>query len=60
MPLYEYECNECSNTIEKIRGWKEEIILTLCDKCGIITEHKKLLSAPSFKVIGGESEKMKV
>lgn len=60
MPLYEFECLECGHTVEKIRGFKEDLILIPCDGCGNITEHKKLISTPAFKVKGGHSEKMKV
>jgi putative FmdB family regulatory protein len=60
MPLYEYKCLECDHVVEKIRGFKEDLILIPCDGCDRITEHKKMISTPAFKVVGGTSEKMKV
>lgn len=49
MPLYEYLCNDCGNTIEVIQRFSEEP-LTTCDDCGGRIE--KLISAPAIQFKG--------
>ncbi len=49
MPLYEYECSECSRRTEVIQRF-DEAPLAVCPHCG--GEVRRLLSAPSFQFKG--------
>ncbi len=50
MPVYEYECNECSKTIE-VQQRIADAPLTNCPDCdGAL---KKLMSMSSFQLKGG-------
>ena len=50
MPLYEYRCEACGSTFEKIRKFSDEP-LEVCDKCGK-GPVKKLISSPAFQFKG--------
>lgn len=49
MPIYEYDCEKCHETIEKIQKVTDPP-LKKCEKCG--GELIKLISKSSFKLIG--------
>ncbi|MDG2060529.1 MAG: zinc ribbon domain-containing protein [SAR86 cluster bacterium] len=51
MPIYEYECQECDSTFEKIMSISAPLPQECpsCSKRGYI---KKLVSAPSFRLKG--------
>ena len=49
MPLYEYRCQECGNTLEVIQKFSDAP-LTQCTDCG--GELQRLLSAPSIQFKG--------
>jgi putative FmdB family regulatory protein len=49
MPLYEYQCNQCSERTEILQGINDPPY-THCPKCG--GEMKKLLSAPAIQFKG--------
>jgi len=46
MPIYEYQCNNCDHSFEKLifKGDNEQVV---CPKCGA-NRVKKLFSASSF------------
>jgi putative FmdB family regulatory protein len=50
MPLYEYRCEACGSTFEKIRKFSDEP-LTVCEKCGK-GPVQKLISSPAFQFKG--------
>ena len=50
MPIYEYECNVCHNTIEAFQQMTDEPLCTCPDCSGSL---KKLVSMSSFKLKGG-------
>mgnify|MGYP003571908139 CR=1 FL=1 len=54
MPVYEYECEKCGSSFERIvfQGDKEEISCPECDA----TKVKKLLSSAGFIKTGGFSQ----
>ena len=49
MPLYEYECQQCHQRLEKIQKFSDPL-LTTCESCGGAL--KKLLSAPAIQFKG--------
>jgi putative FmdB family regulatory protein len=49
VPLYEYRCQECGKTIEKIQKFSDAP-LAKCEKCGGRLE--RLLSAPAIQFKG--------
>lgn len=49
MPLYEYRCQKCGATIEKIQKFSDAP-LTKCEKCGGKLE--QVLSAPAIQFKG--------
>ena len=51
MPIYEYQCDNCGATLEKLQKLNDAP-LTHCPECG---EHtlRKLISAPGFRLKGG-------
>jgi len=51
MPIYEYQCRECSHRLEKIQKMSDSP-LTRCPECGkdALT---KLVSAAGFRLAGG-------
>src|SRR6056297_3483507 len=51
MPIYEYECRECSHRLEKLQKMSDAP-LTSCPECGkdALT---KLVSAAGFRLKGG-------
>lgn len=51
MPIYEYECTECSHRIEALQRLSEPP-LSDCPVCGK-PALRKLVSAPSFRLKGG-------
>lgn len=51
MPIYEYQCEHCSEVVEAIQKFSDAP-LTDCPACGEATL-KKLLSAPAFRLKGG-------
>jgi putative FmdB family regulatory protein len=50
MPIYEYRCESCGETLEKIQKFSDAP-LTDCPACGKSTL-KKLVSASSFRLKG--------
>ena len=51
MPIYEYQCDECSHRLEKLQRMSDAP-LTECPACGESTL-KKLVSAAAFRLKGG-------
>ena len=51
MPIYEYQCEHCSEVVEAIQKFSDAP-LTDCPACGEATL-KKLLSAAAFRLKGG-------
>ena len=51
MPIYEYKCLECENSLEKMQKISDEP-LTLCEKCGGKLEKQWSLSGFQFKGAG--------
>lgn len=51
MPIYDYECSECSHTLEVLQKISDPL-LTDCPECGE-PALKKQVSAPSFRLAGG-------
>jgi len=49
LPLYEYECTECGQRIEKIQKFSDSP-LTKCEKCGGKLE--RLVSSPAIQFKG--------
>jgi putative FmdB family regulatory protein len=49
MPLYEYQCESCEQTIERIQKFSDPPLET-CPSCGGTL--KKLLSSPAFQFKG--------
>lgn len=50
MPLYEYQCDACGSTFEKIRKFSDPP-LEVCDKCGK-GPVRKLISSPAIQFKG--------
>jgi putative FmdB family regulatory protein len=50
MPLYEYECEACGSTFEKIRKFSDPP-LEVCEKCGK-GPVRKLISSPAIQFKG--------
>jgi putative FmdB family regulatory protein len=48
MPRYDYQCEECDNTIEVTHSMKEEFK----EKCECGGNYEKLISPPSIKFNG--------
>lgn len=51
MPIYEYECNACGHTLEKLQKISDPA-LTDCPQCGDAAL-QKLISAAGFRLKGG-------
>lgn len=51
MPIYEYECRECSHRLEKLQKMSDAP-LTRCPECGK-DSLTKLVSAAGFRLKGG-------
>jgi len=51
MPIYEYQCRECSHRLEKLQKMSDAP-LTLCPECGKAAL-SKLVSAAGFRLKGG-------
>jgi putative FmdB family regulatory protein len=51
MPIYEYECRECSHKLEKLQKISDPP-LVVCPECGQ-SELTKLISAAGFRLKGG-------
>ncbi|HXI28821.1 MAG TPA: FmdB family zinc ribbon protein, partial [Vicinamibacterales bacterium] len=49
MPLYEYQCDECGHTFEKIQKFSDPLEDT-CPKCG--GPVRKLMSSPAIQFKG--------
>jgi putative FmdB family regulatory protein len=49
MPLYEYQCDECGHTFEKIQKFSDPLETT-CPKCG--GPVRKLMSSPAIQFKG--------
>jgi putative FmdB family regulatory protein len=60
MPLYEYECNKCNNTFDKVMSIKEmETVKVTCPKCSS-EDIRKLMSSGGVKVgLGGYAGKVR-
>ncbi|MCF6318133.1 MAG: zinc ribbon domain-containing protein [Proteobacteria bacterium] len=50
MPIYEYKCNACDESLEKLQKMSDDP-LTLCPNCGEETL-KKQISAVGFRLKG--------
>jgi putative FmdB family regulatory protein len=50
MPIYEYECQSCSEEIEVCQSISEDP-LSICPSCG--GDMKKIISMSSFQLKGG-------
>ena len=51
MPIYDYKCSHCEHEIEVIQKISDKP-KTICPKCNT-KSLKKLISAPSFRLMGG-------
>lgn len=51
MPIYEYQCDKCGDTLEKLQKLGDKP-LTDCPECGD-SALRKLISAPGFRLKGG-------
>jgi putative FmdB family regulatory protein len=51
MPIYEYQCDKCGATLEKLQKLSDAP-LTDCPECGK-SALRKLMSAPGFRLKGG-------
>jgi len=51
MPIYEYQCDNCHATLEKLQKLSDAP-LTDCPECGK-SALRKLISAPGFRLKGG-------
>lgn len=51
MPIYEYQCQACENTLEALRKISDPPLVN-CPKCGEPALRKKV-SAPAFRLKGG-------
>ena len=51
MPIYEYQCRECSHRLEKLQKMNDAP-LTQCPACGA-QSLTKLVSAAAFRLKGG-------
>jgi putative FmdB family regulatory protein len=49
MPLYEYQCQECAETLEIVQRFSDEP-QTICPSCGGVL--KKLISSPAIRFKG--------
>ena len=49
MPLYEYQCRECGERVEKIQRFSDRVLVK-CAKCG--GKMERLLSAPAIQFKG--------
>ncbi len=53
MPIFEYKCKKCGETIEVLVKSSKEKLSLKCTKCG--SENlEKLMSAPSFNIKGDQ------
>lgn len=50
MPLYEYVCEQCDHSFEKLLGFSKADLPQVCPTCGSNHAHRKL---SSFAVGGG-------
>ncbi len=59
MPIYEFECNECHKTFEKLCSMKEDLSQVSCEFCHVKNVKKKMSSfatgnqRTSFNLGGG-------
>ncbi len=44
MPIYEFECNECHKTFEKLCSMKEDLSQVPCEYCHVKNVKKKMSS----------------
>lgn len=51
MPIYEYECNACGHTLEKLQKISDPVLID-CPECGDAAL-QKLISAAGFRLKGG-------
>jgi putative FmdB family regulatory protein len=51
MPLYEYHCDACDSTFEKIQQKYSDPLVEICPKCGK-GPVRKLISSPAFMLTG--------
>jgi putative FmdB family regulatory protein len=52
MPIYEYECNQCGESFEKMVRFSEADLIPVCPKCSGKDTHKKISLAVSFGATG--------
>lgn len=48
MPLYEYRCNECGETFEKMVRFSDADQIPVCPKCASPDTRKKVSAVASF------------
>ena len=51
MPIYEYVCQKCGNSFERMESINNEEIIKKCEKCG--GEAHRIISNSSFQLKGG-------
>jgi putative FmdB family regulatory protein len=52
MPIYEYECNQCGESFEKMVRFSEADQIPACPKCESKHTHKKISTVVSFGASG--------
>lgn len=52
MPIYEYGCDECGHTFERLQKVSDEPVQD-CPECDVDGRVKKLISRSSFVLKGG-------
>jgi putative FmdB family regulatory protein len=48
MPIYEYECNQCCESFEKMISFSESDQVPACPKCESSDTYKKISTVASF------------
>ncbi len=51
MPIYEYACNKCGKTFEKMESINNDETVKKCEKCG--GEAHRIISHSAFHLKGG-------
>lgn len=54
MPIYEYMCINCENTIDRLEpmATKNVGLIQVCDGCGELQNFRKVISGSNFRLVG--------